>query len=202
MTETVPPTMRDRTRRAVQAELVDLAMRLFLTQGYEQTTVAQIAAAANMSSRTFFRYFASKDDLITQATAGKGEEIVQALASQPMNTPPWTALRQAFEPLITEMVTDERSLAIMRMMLEEPALAPNLTYKHATWSQNLARALEPRLPNHLTALERRLEAEALGHAGMACLLVAQREWVSSGGQPPLSELLDITMQTFKGPENS
>src|SRR6266508_2848864 len=55
-----PIPVRERTRRAVRGELAQLAAGLFVEKGYDETTIDDLAAAAGMSKRTFFRYFASK----------------------------------------------------------------------------------------------------------------------------------------------
>ena len=57
-------SLRDLKRRRATEDLVRAAVELFATQGYEHTTVADIAAAATQSRSTFFRYFASKEDVL------------------------------------------------------------------------------------------------------------------------------------------
>ncbi len=59
-----PLPVRERTRRAVRDELAQLAKDLFVEKGYDETTIDDLAAAAGMSKRTFFRYFASKEELV------------------------------------------------------------------------------------------------------------------------------------------
>jgi AraC-like DNA-binding protein len=70
--ETSSPSLRERTRRAVQAELVEVAQRLFVERGYEQTTADAIAGAAGMSKRSLFRYFRSEEDLVEGGGPGDG----------------------------------------------------------------------------------------------------------------------------------
>ena len=65
----------ERTRRVVQAELLAEALDLFLSQGFEATTVDQTARAAGMSRRSFFRYFASKGDVLALALAATGADV-------------------------------------------------------------------------------------------------------------------------------
>src|SRR4051812_710609 len=91
--------LRERTRRAVRAELVEIAVNLFLTQGFEATTVEQIAAAAGLSRRSYFRYFASKDDVFVEVISVLGQGVAAALTARPPEEAPWAALRRSFDPL-------------------------------------------------------------------------------------------------------
>jgi AcrR family transcriptional regulator len=185
--------LRERTRRAVQAELVASAMDLFLSQGFEATTVEQIAAAAGLSRRSFFRYFASKDDVLAQALSASGEQIAAELAARPDGELPWLALRRAFDPLIDAMTADSRSLPMTRMMFESSALRASHLQKQTSWRQAIAAQVGPRLPRQLTGDDRRLQADALSSAALACLMTAQAEWAARDGRRSLAELLDLTM---------
>src|SRR2546421_3984112 len=102
--------VRERARRSVRLELTLLAQDLFVTKGYVQTTVDDIAAAAGMSKRTFFRYFASKEDLVVGKYEFLGDMLVDDLAARPHDEPVWESLRRAFDRL-AEYFDDERNRA-------------------------------------------------------------------------------------------
>jgi AcrR family transcriptional regulator len=185
--------LRERTRRAVRGELVLVAVDLFLAQGYEATTVDQIAEAAGLSRRSFFRYFASKDDVLTQTFAAAGSEMAAELQARPTDEPPWVALRAAFEPLVVSMKGDDRSLRMTRLMLQSPALRASHLQMQVAWHDAVAQVLVDRLPASLPADERLLQAEALTGAALACLTTAQSHWVARDGTQPLGTLLDQAM---------
>jgi AcrR family transcriptional regulator len=70
------PGARELARRAVKAQVSEMALDLFLENGYEQTTIDDICAVAGISRSTFFRYFPSKEDLFMSTTATAGEELL------------------------------------------------------------------------------------------------------------------------------
>lgn len=93
-------TLRDRTRRAVRSEVIDVAQQLFVEHGYDAVTVDQIAAAAGMSRRSFFRYFAGKEDVVLGKVDRHGSTLVDALAARPDDEPAWVALRRMFDGVV------------------------------------------------------------------------------------------------------
>jgi AcrR family transcriptional regulator len=107
--------MRERTRRAVQAELIDLAQGLFVERGYEATTIDVIAAEAGMSKRTFFRYFDSKEDLVLGKYDQLGEDLATALAARPADEDHWTALRRMFDHVVEYMADENNSTRAAEM---------------------------------------------------------------------------------------
>src|SRR6185436_9124546 len=102
---------KQKTRWAIQEH----ALRLIAQQGYDATTVEQIAAAAEISPSTFFRYFPTKEDVVTQDAYDP--MIVAALEAAPAGVGPITALRQAMRTVYREIGEDERRRAYERTKL-------------------------------------------------------------------------------------
>ena len=183
--------LRERTRRAVRAEIVQAAMDLFLSHGFEETTVEEIAQTAGISRRSYFRYFASKDDALVEGLAAIGETIAKALEARPFEENAWLALRRAFDPVVHQADTDQRARALGRLMLQHPGLQRD---KDATWANEIARALAPRLPSDQST---KIHIDALVASAIACLHVAQEHWLAPGGRGSLGALLDETMQSLR-----
>src|SRR6185369_972906 len=117
MTRPAPVALRERTRRLMRAELMDIAMALFAQQGYEATTIDELAQAAGMSKRTFFRYFGSKEDLVLGNQESIGGELAAALAARPASEPAWPALRRAFDLVLDRMdASPDRAAVLLRML--------------------------------------------------------------------------------------
>jgi len=187
--------LRERTRNAVRAQLADAAVRLFVRQGFEATTVEQIATETGLSRRSFHRYFASKEDVLGQWFAEMGEQLASALAGRTPAEPPWFALRRAFDGLIDGLSARPESLAITRMMVKSPALHGSHLQKQAHWRVVLADALQPRLAERGNDAAR-MAAIALAGAALASLDSAQTEWISETNTRSLAQLVDDAMNAI------
>ena len=80
-----------------EGRLREAAMELFLERGYEQTTVADIAERAGLTSRTFFRYFADKREVLFVSSQAFEEPLVEALEATPAEAPPMAAVAAALD---------------------------------------------------------------------------------------------------------
>ncbi len=186
--------LRERTRRAVRTELANSAIDLFLMQGFEATTVDQIATAAGLSRRSFFRYFASKDDVLVDQLSAAGAMIADDVRTRPTDEPPWLVMRRGFDGLVEMITTEHRGLPMTRLMFETASLHASLLERQASWRSDIATALLPRMPSRLPTADRNLRADALSGAAIACLMSAQLEWVRRNGSRPLGSLVDETME--------
>ena len=183
------PTLRERTRRAVRAEITDTALRLFAEQGFDATTVDQIAAAAGISRRSFFHYFGSKEDVVLGDLEALGLRVREALEARPATETSWEALREAFKSLQGPDTDAASELQIAGMYADAPSLRARHLEKHLRWQELLAPDIERRLgitPGP-TADHR---ARAVIAAALACLDTAVEAWRASGGTADLVQLFD------------
>jgi AcrR family transcriptional regulator len=185
--------LRERTRRAVQTEIANAAIDLFLVQGFEATTVDQIATAAGLSRRSFFRYFASKDDVLVDQLSAAGAMIADDVGARPADEAPWLVMRRGFDRLVEMISTEDRGLPMTRLMFKTAPLHASLLERQASWRSDIATALLPRMPTRMPTADRNLRADALSGAAIACLMSAQLEWVRRNGSRPLGTLVDQTM---------
>ena len=112
------------TRRAFAAsEIARTAMALFADRGFHAVTVEEIAEAAEISPRTFFRYFPAKEDVVLLEQRRMQERLVDAFTARPAEESPITALRNAY--LATSDVPANRRKAVLqhnRVRLDVPAI--------------------------------------------------------------------------------
>jgi AcrR family transcriptional regulator len=192
---TPAPTLRDRAARALRAEIGAVAMELFFKQGYDNTTVDQIAAAAGISRTSFFRYFATKDDIVLERVDELGHQVMEALVKQPEGEPVWHALRGAFDPLLElTAASPERWLAVARMLSDAPSLKASQLGRQLAWQDMLVPDVARRLGIANAALDAR--PRALVAAAIACLNAARDVWTASDGTLDLPTLLDQAMSAL------
>jgi mycofactocin system transcriptional regulator len=175
-----------RPRATSRAALERVGFRLFAERGFAQTTVDDIAAAAGIGRRTFFRYFASKNDLVWGDFSDQLESLRALLDAVPPEVPVLRALREAvvafnrYEP--TDVPWHRQR---MRLILTVPALQADATLRYAAWRAIVTGFAARRLglPEH-DPLPR-----LFGHALLAAAITAYEQWLHEEDQD-LSVLLD------------
>ncbi|KQX74316.1 TetR family transcriptional regulator [Aeromicrobium sp. Root472D3] len=185
-------TLRDHAREAIRDEVAKHAWTLFAAHGYEATTVDQIADAAGMSRRTFFRYFAGKDELVLERLVESGNAIATALEQRPAGEGAWPALRAAFSASVALQEEHHRKSRPLQLMLRaEPALRATAETRRRLWVERLAPLVAVRLPGGADA-PRDVRAVAVAASAVACLEAAQVAWAEDAGTS-LAALLDEAM---------
>ena len=116
------PGLRERKKAKTHEAIQREALRLFKAQGYSETTIEQIAEAAEVSPSTFFRYFPTKEDVVLHDALDP--LMVGAFRAQPPELSPFQALRRAMRSVIIDLSPEELALEEERAFLirTEPAL--------------------------------------------------------------------------------
>jgi AcrR family transcriptional regulator len=171
-------------------------MRLFVEQGFDKTTVDQIAAEAGLSRTSFFRYFATKEDVVLGHLEELGQRVLDALVARPAGEPPWQALRHAFDLLVEEAKLPEQGLSMRRMLRDAPSLKARLLGKQMGWLDLLVPEVARRLGVAGAAPD--VRPRALVAAALGCLNAAVDVWTDSGGSVSLPALLDQAMTAVAG----
>lgn len=120
--------LRERKKRRTRASLIDAALELSERQGYERTTVDQIAFAVDISPRTFTRYFPTKDSVILSLLDSVTAAVNAALERQPPELPPFEALLAANLAVIEQSsqgggpMTGQRIVTFLRTLNNSPTL--------------------------------------------------------------------------------
>ncbi|MET8330429.1 TetR family transcriptional regulator [Streptomyces sp. NPDC005181] len=124
-----PTGLRERKKRRTRDALLHAALELFTTQGYEETTVDEIVDAVDVSQRTFFRYFASKEETAFAVQEMVESRFLSELRQRPAVERPFEAMRSAvlcawnsIGEAIEELVTVELHMRTYRMIESTPSL--------------------------------------------------------------------------------
>ena len=190
---TSTPTLRDHARGAVRDEVARQAWLLFSRQGFEATTVDQIAAAAGMSRRTFFRYFTGKDELVLARLVESGESVVHALRARPEDEPVWASLRQAFDKgVLQQEAHADVARPLLVMLRTEPGVRGTVVEWRRRWQEILEPVVAERLPGRRRGGSPDVRAAAIVASALSCLETAQDAWVDHP-RSRLSTLLDQAM---------
>ncbi len=193
MSRTVKP-IREQTRAVVRSLLARTALDLFIAEGYDETTLDDVAASAGVSRRTLFNYFRSKEDLALGGVIEQGEVIARALAERPADEEIWTSLRAAFGVLEELQLFTEAHLEALALVFRHDALRAGHAEKRARWHELLTPLIAERLP----ASERRdFAAGAIAGAAISCLHGAMEEWVRLEGRADVLALFDLAVTAVR-----
>lgn len=177
-----------------RAELERIALALFASRGFEETTVEDIATAAGIGRRTFFRYFPSKNDAVwgdfDQGLTGLRHRLAAADPHQPL----LDALREAvlrFNSLDPAAEAGHRTR--MLLILHVPALQAHSTLRYAAWREVIAEFAAQRLRQRPADLLPQLAA----YSCLGAALTAYEQWLAQPGSD-LEALLDRALRALDG----
>jgi AcrR family transcriptional regulator len=177
---------RIRRMKATRLALEQAALRLFADQGYEQTTVEEIAEAAGVSVRTLFRYYSSKQHILFGDVAqGRIDAMRTALWARPAAEPPLVAIEGALDDLdLTDPAEREQILARFALLARQPSLVTTYLVLNRDLAGVVAEFVAQRTGSAVTDLYPQMVAAATSAAWDTALVT----WAASEGTADLSEL--------------
>lgn len=193
-TEVATPTLWDRTRRLAAQEILQTALRLFTQQGYDETTIAQIAREAGVSQRTLFRYFGTKEELV----GGSEEQFItvlkDAVREQLAGATAWEAMRAAFNAALAIHASPEEVLERFRLVHHTDSLRAAHLGKRVRLQEELLPLLEARLA---TSGTNKTQARAIVATAFACFDTATATWLEADGQGDILDLYDQALAAVR-----
>ena len=183
-----------RPAATTRAELEQVALELFAERGFDSTTVEDIAAAAGIGRRTFFRYYASKNDVVW----GEFEENLSALRTRLSRTDPSRPLLDALCEAVLAFNRLDPAHAPwhrnrMALVLTVPALQAHSTLRYTAWRAVVAEFVGDRLGTSPSELLPQLVA----HLCLGAALTAYEQWLLDPGAD-LQALLAASLQALDG----
>lgn len=176
--------LRDRKKVRVRATLAETAMRLFGERGFDQVTVDEIAAASDVSRRTFFRYFPTKEAVVFARREEQLAMFKEKLAAA--TDEPFAAIRSALLLLAEDYGARREQILAERALTQR---APSLVARDL----EVDRAYESVIAEHLLAHSRRTvgdrrRAKMVAAAIVAVVRVVLEEWAERDGDVDLSRI--------------
>ena len=185
-----PPPMAVRRREFVAREIERAGMELFAERGYDNVSIGDIATAAGVSRRTFFRHFPSKADLIDAYATRLNLRVVAALHRRPADESAPDAICNAILDT-AEMTAEEQAASLLRNQVLLTMRPDLLTGALLQVEEEMVELISVRLNlNPLTDLEPRL----LVWTVLAAARAATQTWIDLGGEGPLAEHLQLAFQ--------
>ncbi|MCW2900159.1 MAG: regulatory protein TetR [Streptosporangiaceae bacterium] len=179
-----------RKRVTSAAELEHIAFELFTSRGFDRTTVNDIAAAAGIGRRTFFRYFPSKNDIAWGDFEGQLRQMRERLFASPPQRPLMEAIREA---LLDFNRVDTAELPWLRrrmeLILTVPALQAHSTLRYAAWRQVLAEYIGHRMGLR----DDSVAPQTIAYATLGVAIAAYEQWLRRD-DTDLIHLLDTAMR--------
>ncbi|MFF7095787.1 TetR family transcriptional regulator [Streptomyces rubradiris] len=194
---TTRPGLRERKKAKTRRLLQQEALRLFVAQGYDHTTVEQICDAADVSPSTFFRYFPTKEDVVLMDDPGPlPEEPEPADAADPAKPPADDAVRDTLHDLLARRVgpDPDTTLARLRLAARVRPLRARLWQHQEAQVTHTAALLARRAGRDADAYEIRLGAAVLVAVTTETLMY----WAERDGEPDLTALFARALDRLAG----
>jgi AcrR family transcriptional regulator len=202
MSTSAPPGRRDRKKAETREALRRAALRLALEDGYEQLTVEAITEAADVSLRTFFNYFSSKDDALLGPDLDRAAALAAELAARPADESPVAALRAVFGQLAASFA-DRQPMwqARMELVRANPQLWPQLHAGFSAFERTLTDAVAARTGSDASV---DLYPGVVAAAAVGAMRVAVAHWRAASQSASLHDLVvrafDVLAAGLDAPE--
>ena len=167
--------LRERKRRQTRARIAEVAMELFLKRGFDATTVDDIAASADVSKRSFFDYFPTKEGVVAAWQDDFGTALAAAVRARPRAEPLARVLEEAMTSAIVG-AAHPRAIAIDQLICDTPALSARDHLKYAELEETLGGALAERVSGDAG----QLRAQLLAMIAIGGLRVGSAAWRAQG----------------------
>lgn len=180
------PSLRERNRARTHADIAEAALGLFERQGFDDTTVEQIASAAQVSSATFFRYFRAKEDVLFAHEDAAAEALRSRVADRGDRSRTVSALAEPVLAYAESLVAaDAPNQRLTRLVMTTPSLAPRSLRMRLRWEREVALQLAAEAGHGSP----RLADTVVAAAAVSCLAGALRHWSTEDGDRELGPLV-------------
>ena len=188
--------LRERKKQKTRAQLTDAAFRLFGERGFDGTTIEDIVDEVEVSPRTFFRYFDSKEDALLADHSERLALLRETLRARPVDEGPLTAVRAAILEVVGDLEEQrEPMLCKMELMQVNPGLRAHSLERMGDLERTLATALAERTG---VDPERDLRPRLIAGAVVMAMRVAVEQWGEQDGRGDLRDMVEQALDLLDG----
>lgn len=184
---------RERKRRQTRERIETMALKLFLERGFDNTTIEDITEAADVSKRSFFDYFPSKENVVAAWQDGFADELSEAVAAQPADASLIEVIEAAINAALHAAISDPQRLAIAALIRDTPALRARDQLKYAKLEKKLAEALCARGDG---GAEEQLRLSMLAAAVVSMMRIGGERWNAAQADLPLEQFARSMFDEF------
>jgi AcrR family transcriptional regulator len=188
-----PEGLRERRKRETLLRIATTGLKLFVKNGYEGTTLDEIAAEAGIARRTFFYYFKSKEAiLLAFLDGGFAKAIGPILLSQPTDHTPFKAARDSIIQLMSKHDTQEATV-VANLLSSTETLKARMSGVFVEMEQVVFDTLSQLWPDP----EQRASLRMVAMVSIGAMRIAKETWLQDGGKTPLSIYLRESFDTVE-----
>lgn len=181
--------LRERKKLERRRSIEVAALNRFGENGFDATTIDEIAADADIAPRTFFSYFPTKEDAVLADYADRLKRTTDELGRRPASEAPWLALRESFAVVAADYEAQRddliRRFAIMAV---NPSVHARSLQLQAGWEDTVAEVLAQRMGVNAEDIRPRL----MSSAALACMRSSLRHWILTGHRRSLPDLVEAS----------
>ena len=181
--------LRERKKLERRRSIEVAALNRFGENGFDATTIDEIAADADIATRTFFSYFPTKEDVVLADYADRLKRTTDELGRRPASEAPWLELRESFAVGAADYEAQRddliRRFAIMAV---NPSVHARSLQLQAGWEDTVAEVLAQRMGVNAEDIRPRL----MSSAALACMRSSLRHWILTGHRRSLPDLVEAS----------
>jgi len=180
--------LRERKKERLREQLMEAAFKLFEERGFSEATIEDVVDAVEVSRRTFFRYFKSKEDVLLAWYDHIDEAMREALEARPAEEQPFLAMRRAITDVVAQYeINCGRMIALDCLIMASPSVRARKQAMHAEWAEKMAGVLARRLG---TDIDNDMRPRLVANVALSVLSTSVERWRAAGGREGLSRFIE------------
>lgn len=185
--------LRARKKRETRDRIIERSLELFITKGFDHTTLEEMASAANISRRTFFSYFKSKEDVVLTKYDGLLETLRAEMLKEPINQSPFDAAKRCLLKMASLYYMTKETFALDRVLRS----TESLRNRKEVFNLDMENVLTEALCEMWPAKEEQQSLRLIAMIVVGTVRISQKSFRQDEGQYPLTHYLEHNFALLK-----